>query len=146
MYECNKCGEHKPEDAYEIRRDKKVPTRRKECRACMNKRKTAHYHKNPISYKLKEAKRRANAKGWDFNITEADVVIPEFCPLLGIPLEINTHGASHNSPSIDRIDSTKGYVKGNVWIISHRANTVKNDASLQELELITANLRKLQGQ
>ena len=81
----------------------------------------------------------------DFHITADDVTIPEYCPLLGIPLEINTHGASHNSPSIDRIDSKKGYVKGNVWIISHRANTVKSDASLEELELITKNLRKLQG-
>ena len=48
MFKCNQCGEDKPENAYEIRRDKKVPTRRKVCRDCMNKRKTDHYHKNPM--------------------------------------------------------------------------------------------------
>ena len=45
-----------------------------------------------------------------------------------------------NSPSIDRIDSTKGYVKGNVKIISLRANMMKNVANLQELQKFCNNI------
>ena len=47
---------------------------------------------------------------------------------------------SFNSPSIDRIDSNKGYIKGNVRIISLRANMMKNDANLQELEEFCKNV------
>jgi len=47
------------------------------------------------------------------------------------------------SKGLDRIDSTKGYIKGNVWVISNRANTLKNDASLQELKTLVENLEKL---
>lgn len=39
------------------------------------------------------------------------------------------------------IDSSKGYIKGNVWVVSKRANTIKNNATLEELELLVANLR-----
>jgi len=42
-----------------------------------------------------------------------------------------------NSPSLDRIDPTKGYVKGNVWIISHKANTFKSYATHEELKILT---------
>jgi hypothetical protein len=38
--------------------------------------------------------------------------------------------------SLDRIDSSKGYIKGNVWVISLRANRIKNDSTPQELRLI----------
>ncbi len=44
------------------------------------------------------------------------------------------------SPSLDRIDSTKGYTKGNIWVISNRANTLKNDATLSELKLLVERL------
>ena len=142
LYTCTKCGEDKPEDTYEIRRDKKVPRRRKECRDCMNKRKNAHYRDNAMAYKIREAKRRATSKGLPFDITEEDIEVPEVCPLIGIPLEISSKGHSPNSPSIDRIDCDKGYVKGNVWIVSYKANTVKSDASLEELEMLVSNLRK----
>jgi hypothetical protein len=67
-------------------------------------------------------------------ITKEDIVIPDTCPLLGTPME---------SPSLDRIDSTKGYVKGNVWVISNRANTLKNDATLTELKTLVENLQRL---
>jgi len=35
-----------------------------------------------------------------------------------------------------------GYVKGNVWVISHRANRIKNDATLLELEKLVTALKK----
>ena len=101
--------------------------------------------KNPEKSILKRTRQRAKEKGIEFSIVEEDIIIPDVCPLLGIPLESNAgkgKGATGNSPSIDRIDPTKGYVKGNVWIISMKANAIKNEATLAELELLTANLRQ----
>jgi len=91
------------------------------------------------------AKYRAKRKGWEFTLQQEDIVIPEICPLLGIPLICHRGqgGQQGNSPSIDRKDSKKGYTPDNIWIISNRANTLKNDASLQELELLVENLKKL---
>jgi hypothetical protein len=84
------------------------------------------------------AKRRSKAKGHEFNIDKTDVDIPILCPILGIPIvKVYTKGKSSgptsNSPSLDRIDNTKGYIKGNVRVISHKANTMKHNASPMEL-------------
>ena len=76
----------------------------------------------------------------------SDIFIPEACPLLGIEITKNIVGQpTHNSPSLDRIDNRLGYVKGNVWVISHRANTLKSNASLEELERLVSNLRDAHG-
>ena len=92
---------------------------------------------------LTRAKSRAKQNNIPFNLELTDIVIPETCPLLGIPIQIQPKKGYHpNSPSIDKIIPEKGYIKGNVWVISNRANTLKNDASLQELELLVENLKK----
>lgn len=83
----------------------------------------------------------AKKRGLTFDIEVSDIVIPDACPLLGIPL---SHGVGHShaaSPSLDRIDPSKGYVKGNVWVISSRANAIKNDATPDELERIAKAVR-----
>lgn len=92
----------------------------------------------------KGAKTRARKKGVEFSIAETDILIPETCPLLGVPLVSGRGKKGHNqfSPSLDRIDSTKGYVPGNVWVISRRANTAKNDLTLLELKTLVRNLEK----
>ncbi len=64
-----------------------------------------------------------------------DIDIPERCPILGIPLARGTQKQNDRSPSIDRIDNTKGYVPGNVQVISLKANRMKNDATDTELLL-----------
>jgi hypothetical protein len=85
------------------------------------------------------AKRRAKDKGLDFTIDKTDIDIPIICPILGIPIvkKVYTKGKSTgptaNSASLDRIDNSKGYVKGNVRVISHKANTMKHNASPTEL-------------
>lgn len=91
---------------------------------------------------LRAAKQRALQKGLDFDITIDDIVLPENCPLLGIKLQTHDYKASGNSYSIDRIDSSKGYIKGNVWVISKRANTLKNNATLEELKTLVTNLER----
>ena len=103
---------------------------------------------NPLStkrYLLRGAKQRARIRGLEFNIDVSDIELPEYCPLLEIPMHVNSRSPEStldDSYSLDRIDPTKGYIKGNVWVVSKRANVIKNDATLEELELIVRNLRK----
>ena len=92
------------------------------------------------------AKHRSKKKGIPFQIEMEDIIIPETCPLLGIPILLETGDRrSANNPSLDRInpDPSIGYVKENIQVISARANWLKADASLQELELLVENLKKL---
>lgn len=85
---------------------------------------------------LHEAKTRATRRGLPFSITKNDFSIPECCPVLGIVLEIGEQFAKYNSPSLDAIRPELGYVPGNVAVISHRANSIKNDASVEELRRV----------
>ncbi len=80
--------------------------------------------------------------GLPFTITVADVVVPDTCPLLGVALRLGTRYDRAASPSLDRIEPSLGYVPGNVWVISFRANAIKQDASLPELELLVRNLAR----
>lgn len=90
-------------------------------------------HKNPQKSILKDAKRRAKQKNLPFNLSEEDIVIPNLCPILKIPLNKNSGLWKDDSPSIDRIIPEKGYIKENIIIISYRANRIKNNHTLQEI-------------
>ena len=92
---------------------------------------------------LARARHRAKKNNLPFNIELSDIVIPETCPLLGIELKSNTDKTSPNNPSLDKIIPELGYVKGNIWVVSLRANKLKNDATLQELQTLVENLQKL---
>lgn len=83
---------------------------------------------------LRSAKCRAFKKGIDFDIDITDIVIPDICPILGIQLKRSREKLSSGSATLDRIDNSLGYVKGNVWVISHKANLMKNNASKEELQ------------
>ena len=72
----------------------------------------------------------------DFNIEEKDIIIPENCPIFGTKLERGIGMISNSSPTLDRIDSSMGYIKGNIHIISWRANNIKKNATLAELKSI----------
>ena len=65
------------------------------------------------------------------------VEYPKVCPVFGVELDWGMRGknGSHksNSPSLDRIDSTKGYIPGNVMMMSVLANTMKNNATPEQL-------------
>jgi hypothetical protein len=80
-------------------------------------------------------KYRAKKQGLDFTITKKDLVVPEFCPVLGIKLEVG-YGKNYNrgcSPSVDRFDNNIGYTPENIRVISYRANRLKCDATVEEL-------------
>lgn len=86
------------------------------------------------------AKKRAKIKGLDFNLTLEDINVQERCPVLGRPYTIGGGPSNKDmSPSLDRIDSTKGYVTGNVRVISLRANKHKGDLTLEEAKQIFEN-------
>jgi len=75
------------------------------------------------------------SRGIPFDLTPEDIIIPEFCPILGIRLEISTNKSKASSPSIDRIFPEKGHVRGNVRVISHKANAMKSDCTDPEVFL-----------
>ena len=94
------------------------------------------------SYRLLEnARRRAKKNGMVCDITISDIKIPELCPLLGIAIILGGDGVFNmNSPSLDRIDNSKGYVRGNIRVISLKANKLKSNLSLDELRFFAFSL------
>jgi hypothetical protein len=86
------------------------------------------------NYRLwQNAKARARKYGVPFTISPDDVVVPSHCPLLGVEIKVSPGRFSPSSPSLDRIVPDKGYVPGNVMVISFRANTIKSDAEPDEV-------------
>jgi hypothetical protein len=92
------------------------------------------------------AKGRARKYGVPFEITHAYVLelltYAQHCPYLGIPIWCRNEdgsvswaqkGNGPNNPSVDRIIPALGYVRGNLEVISHKANAIKSDYSLEEL-------------
>ena len=76
---------------------------------------------------------RAKRAGRENTLTLTDIVIPDVCPVLGIPLHREERGTWMNAPSVDRIDSSRGYTPDNIIIVSRRANILKRDATPDEM-------------
>ena len=97
------------------------------------------------------SKKRASKKGWDYDLTTdyIESLMGDTCPILKEKLQYG--GAkSPFSASLDRIDSSKGYTKDNVWIISSLSNTMKSNATVEQLKIFgkwccTLEEEKLQG-
>lgn len=134
---CYSC-KHLKEYAQGLEKDPEFRKKKREYKRSYNR-------NNPKAKLLWNAKSRAKKLGFDFNLTIDDIDIPLVCPLLHIELRSGDGTIVDTSPSLDRINSKKGYVKGNVWVISHKANTMKSDATLGELELLVTNLRNKMG-
>ena len=111
--------------------------------------------KNKIEYSAKKekpelmmfdrCKSRAATKNIEFTISVLDIAIPKMCPYLGIELFPGIgSGGKDNSPSLDRIDSSKGYIPGNVEVISNRANTIKNCGTADEHVLIGNRMKLME--
>ena len=90
-------------------------------------------HKNPEKAIVISIRSRCKREKIECNIDYSDIKIPEKCPILGLDLYWTLGTITDNTPSVDRIDCTKGYIKGNVWVISKKANTMKNNATKEEL-------------
>ena len=92
---------------------------------------------NPEKYLCMLAKSRAKRENLIFNLTPENIIIPEYCPVLGMKLEFS-YGkhATDASPTIDKFIPDLGYVPGNVAVISKKANRLKGDAYLIEIEAL----------
>lgn len=90
-------------------------------------------------------KKRTKKSNVEFNLNLEDIPeIPEYCPVLGIKIIANKlPGPLDSSPSLDRINPKLGYIKGNVRIISNRANRIKSDATLEELKLVLKDSQQI---
>lgn len=101
-----------------------------------NKCNTDRVKSQSAEYKmLQRAKMRAKENNLNFNISISDIFIPKKCPILNIQLVSHSgkSGAFRDSPSLDRINPSLGYVKGNIWVISNRANAMKSDSSISDM-------------
>lgn len=139
---CPRCGIVKSIEQFSLHKRRR-DGRQSHCKEC-----AANYRQaNPVLFQtgdmVKHARRRAKNKNLAFDIDHDYIrsIIPSHCPIFNTKLEWsaqrgNGRRSLPNSPSLDRIDPSKGYVKGNVWIISNRANAIKNDASHEELKLV----------
>ena len=100
-----------------------------------------YHRKYPIRYMLRSAKNRAKKFDLVFDLVEGDLTLPEFCPILGIKLEVSTDGRGNpQAASLDRIDNTKGYIKGNIEVISRLANMMKQTATREQLLAFANNI------
>ena len=135
--ECTKCKQIKPTTEFH-RHAKCRGGFNSVCKSCRQPLSQANYKATTKELRLfNAAKSRAALKDREFSIELSDIVIPKVCPVLGISMD---------SPSLDRIDSNKGYVKGNVRVISKRANMLKSNATVQEMQLVLADLIRINGQ
>lgn len=119
------------------------------CAVCKAEYNAIWYYRNTKSRMLHAAKMRAREHCIPFSLMIADIPdIPNKCPVLGIPLATKPYARGEvkrhrdESPSLDRIVNIRGYVKGNVRVISQRANRLKADATPMEMFLIAADMLK----
>ena len=97
---------------------------------------------NLAKYLYDRAKTRAKKRGLEFNIEVADIVIHTYCPVLKIKLVPNVGKAKDSSPTLDRINNSKGYIKGNISVISRKANRRKSDLTLTEAKRLVKYMQK----
>ena len=116
------------------------------CKKCLCESQKSWVEENPEKYLLTSCKTRAKKAGIPFNLEIEDIVIPEKCPMLGIKLESGRgrSGLFNHSPTLDRIIPKKGYTKGNVQVISGRANRIKSDATADEIMAVAKYMKEQQ--
>ena len=97
---------------------------------------------------LKSAKTRAKQKQWDFDldVEHLESIATDHCPVDGKTFDWDRKMTEDSTldlavPSLDRIDSSKGYIKGNVKIIGKNWNSKKSNMSLDDLLLLVDYVR-----
>ena len=136
-YECHVCKETKAISEFSIRKGRKKFWHR--CHSCENEY-IKNWYRNLSREKqlIKTAKRNAKIKSVPFNIEIHEIVIPDFCPVFGTAIRKEWGLDRDNGPSLDRIIPEKGYVKGNVIVVSWRANRLKGEATIDEMRRLSS--------
>jgi len=86
------------------------------------------------------SKNRARERGIEHSITERDLQKVLICPYTGLEIDWTASGKHIRNPSVDRIDNSKGYIPGNVEVISSMANTMKSNASVTQLQIFAQEI------
>jgi hypothetical protein len=92
--------------------------------------------RNRLAESFRSLKNKAKRRGMPFTISLKDIVVPDVCPILGIPIFRGEASPSDNSPSVDKVIPALGYVAGNIQVISSKANRMKSDGTLEEIVLL----------
>ena len=122
-----------------------------QCKICESSLMKVKYSQNPIPQMLSNAKIRAKQKGVDFNLTSKYLkkIFPKNnkCPITGLNFQFGYKDKEkinkNNSPSLDRIIPSKGYVEGNVMVISDLMNRMKQDSTYEDIEKLYNFYKKL---
>ena len=142
--QCNSCRRFGEREKLRI----KMQQRRQDYHEYMNRLARESHSKarraNPERFLLYSVQQRAKQKSIPCTLTLDDIVIPKYCPVLGIELRMNYDGkcGDDNSPSVDRMRPELGYVKGNIFIISKRANTIKSFGTIAEHQKVIDYMEK----
>jgi len=129
---CSNCGKEKPAKDFSMSDKTKCGYDTSCCKLC--KRSKVNWQNVSIERRIyHRTKGRAKRKGIPFNIDLEDIELPEKCPVFDKPFIYGDHSWTY---SIDRIEPDKGYVKGNIQIISNKANMMKSNASFEEVEAL----------
>lgn len=132
MLLCKACLIEKDEDCFSKKAQCKAFRDTSRCKDC--KKAAWDWKQTPVEKRIfNRIAARARKHNLAFNLTIEDINLPELCPVLKKPF---IYGDWEWTYSVDRIDNNKGYVKGNIIIVSNRANRLKNNATLEDFEAI----------
>lgn len=127
--------------------------RLRRCRGCQNTavRKSQEKSKSDPRFRmLMSSRSNALSKGLEHTISVEDIPLPEVCRYLGIRIDYRRCSErgrlrSFDAPSIDRIDPTRGYVPGNIQVISDLSNRMKQDATIPQLLAFAEGVIRVHG-
>lgn len=148
---CPKC--HEPKELHEFWKASSTQDGLQHwCKVCMMEHQVIRYkkqmadeermkHENPneweriVALRLwRDARKRSNKLDKEFRIVPEDIKVSRVCPILGVPLFRTANTMSRNSPSLDRVDGSLGYIPGNIRVISWLVNNVKSNLTTDEVE------------
>lgn len=101
---------------------------------------------NRFAIRVRACKARATERGLSFDLTEEYLksIWTDTCPVFGTPLNIEALKGDLQHAQLDKVVPALGYVQGNVVWLSQRANRIKDDATLEDLERLITWLKSLQ--
>lgn len=142
---CSRCEKSKPHTEFRKQYRSGVSFPRAWCRICDNETRNAATKKTPearLAWAFRTIRNKCGRQNIPFDLTFEDFLpIPTICPAYKTPM--NYDGDRDQQPTFDRIIPELGYVKGNVWLISHRANRMKSDGTLAEHEQLVEWLKSV---